>query len=211
MELVRYFFDNFYTKNQLLDKANVDEGRLLELQNLEVMPRASYSLEISIQCDSFFGAYEASENSEFYSKGYLSWVNILLSLEKVEDAKKIFKDRYCQQLESLREDGIYSNSPKLNSELELTLDSEWKYFLDGTYGLCTKNGLPEQIASKEIAILIASDFLDCDLIEDQSRKKLIKIIDLLDDVSSYFAPHERESSSRQKYINELRLRYDLTS
>lgn len=58
------------------------------------------------------------------------------------------------------------------------------------------SGLPEDIAAKELAIALIR--------EADGRARLRRCVDLLDSVSSPFAPHEVARSSRHRYVDEMR-------
>jgi len=85
---------------------------------------------------------------------------------------------------------------------ETHLAAEWRHFLDGTYGLCTVSGLPEDIAAKELAIALIRETAGAPALADPDR--LRRTIDLLDKVSSPFAPHEVALSSRRRYVDDMR-------
>lgn len=82
-------------------------------------------------------------------------------------------------------------------------------FLNGIYGLCTKSGLPEDIAAKEFAIIEINELSIFDALNKEQLVKLTNAVNLLDKVSSLFAPHERLKSSRERLINETRFKYKL--
>jgi hypothetical protein len=115
----------------------------------------------------------------------------------------MFARRYCEALAVLP---LMSGDPKLNDGFDAHLRDEWRHFLDGTYGLCTRSGLPEDIAAKELAICVIRESLEGGA-PDLAR--LRAAVDLLDRASSPFAPHERPRSSRHRYVDELRVRYGL--
>jgi len=107
--------------------------------------------------------------------------------------------------------GYSSSDEKVNAKLELHIKEEWQHFLNGIYGLCTKSGLPEDIAAKELAILQINALIEKDNLDKAQRDKLTKAVNLLDAASSLFAPHERLKSSRHRLIDEVRHQYQLTS
>jgi len=43
------------------------------------------------------------------------------------------------------------------------------------------------------------------------RAKLVQAVDLLDESSAPFAPHELKSSSRNKFVNNIREKYQLNT
>jgi hypothetical protein len=97
----------------------------------------------------------------------------------------------------------------MNSEFNNHLKQEWSYFIDGTYGLCTRSGLPEDIAAKEFSILEISELLELSELDQEQLSKLTLAVNLLDSSSSMYAPHERLQSSRHRLVNEVRRKYKL--
>ena len=156
MELTKYLQDNYYTKQVLLELSNTPATELLRLQTDQLMPMCSYKLSHKIKCHSFFGEYELQEDTEYFAKGYVEWLEAIRDLD-AESAFSAFSNRYKKQLGKLQKQGLNSANAKLKNmfgdEFDEHIKSEWQHFLNGTYGLCTQSGLPEDIASKELAIL----------------------------------------------------------
>mgnify|MGYP005822246573 CR=1 FL=1 len=208
MELINYLNENYYTKQQLLDLAKISEAELSRLQDKRVMPTCSYRLLLNYSSDSFFGEFKNQNEIEYYAKGYLSWIGMLQVTTVVQDVFSIFAHRYTESISKLKTFGYTSSDPKVNSKLDLHIEEEWQHFLNGIYGLCTKSGLPEDIAAKELAILQINEILALDN-EEKDLIKLTKAVNLLDSASSMFAPHERLKSSRHRLIDEIRRKYKL--
>ncbi|TQV81536.1 DUF6058 family natural product biosynthesis protein [Aliikangiella coralliicola] len=209
MDLIQYLNQNFYTREQLLDLSKVDSKVFQELQSKGIMPQCSYRLTSQLCCDSFFGEHTESYSTEYYAKGYTSWLGILVTLRNTDDAYSIFKERYELKISSLFQAGFLSQNSKVNSELNSHIKEEWKHFIDGVYGLCTKSGLPEDIASKELSILIINQLLESEKLTDKELKQLTDAVNLLDSASSMFAPHERIKSSRRRLVDDVRRRFKL--
>ncbi|MGB0893813.1 MAG: DUF6058 family natural product biosynthesis protein [Parashewanella sp.] len=211
MELINYLQSNFYTKQELLEISKVTETEFSDFQSIGLMPQCSYELELNLQSNSFFGLHRETQKIEFYAKGYSSWLAIILSLKSPQDIYNLFSERYKSALKTLYKQGHSANSIKLTSKLNEHIQEEWDHFINGIYGLCTKSGLPEDIAAKELAILEINELLDEENISGDFLEKLIQAVNLLDQVSSEFAPHERIKSSRHRFINEVRRNYKLKS
>ncbi len=209
MNLVKYLNEHFYTREELVEISGVSELQLADFQKRLLMPLRSYNLSLDISCKSFFGEHSSSGQIEYYSKGYTSWLGILNSMENTENAYNLFEQRYANTVEDLARSGFVSNEGKLNAGLDDHIKEEWKHFLSGTYGLCTKNGLPEDIASKEVAISLINELLDKKLLSKIELVQLAKFVTLLDSSSSDFAPHEYQRSSRYRLIDEVRRKYQL--
>ena len=195
MELIRYLENALYTEEQLLAAGGIDAAGLARLQACALMPQPSYTLRLDIACASFFGAHAEQANVRYYAKGYADWIGTVRALAQEADGFRIFSQRYLARLDNL---GGTGHQPDL--------DAEWRHFLDGTYGLCTRSGLPEDIAAKELAVATIKEITATELaaLADGERERLSAAIDLLDLASSPFAPHERTRSSRHRLIDQLR-------
>ena len=209
MELIQYLNSNFLTKQELLDISKVTNEDFLSYQQQKLMPTYSYKLDLNITSDSFFGLHNEEQTVEYYAKGYSSWLAIIQSLKSADDVYSVFSKRYTKTIKRLQENGHSSNNPKINSELNNHIKDEWQHFLSGIYGLCTKSGLPEDIAAKEFSIIEIKELYEKIELSLKEIEKLTLAVNLLDSASSLFAPHERLQSSRHRLINEVRRKYKL--
>jgi hypothetical protein len=169
------------------------------------MPRPSYRLQLGIRCASFFGEHEEERALDYYAPGYPSWIGVLEAT--VDDPFAVFARRYREALRALP---LTTGDPKLGAGLDAHLADEWGHFLAGTYGLCTRSGLPEDIAAKELAICVIKE-LSADDGPGLDLERLRQAVDLLDRASTPFAPHERARSSRHRYVDAMRLKYGLSA
>jgi hypothetical protein len=212
MKLIRYLEEAFLTKAQLLAACCIDEQELARLQGRRIMPRASYSLRLDVACDSLFGAHSESAHIEYYANGSAAWIGALQTLADDAGAYRMFASRYKAQLAQLSEAGLSTSDDKLGAGLERHIEQEWQHFLDGSYGVCARSGLPEDIATKELSILIIEHITGgrgATALSTEERTVLARAVDLLDAASPPFAPHERERSSRHRLIDQVRARYQL--
>ncbi|MGO2129492.1 MAG: DUF6058 family natural product biosynthesis protein [Pseudoalteromonas prydzensis] len=209
MELIKYLNEHFYTKQELLDLSKTNEQTLREYQENNLMPQCSYKVNLELKSDSFFGPYNNEQEIEYYAKGYVSWLGIIQSLNSRDAIYSVFATRYKAALDNLNKQGHCSSDAKITSDLNNHLKDEWAYFLNGIYGLCTKSGLPEDIAAKELSILEINELLAFKELTDEQLNRLSSAVNLLDSASSLFAPHERLKSSRHRLINEVRRKYKL--
>jgi hypothetical protein len=129
---------------------------------------------------------------ELNAKGYASWLGAVRDLS-ADEAFALFCARYRSGLGG-------------GSASDEHLRAEWASFLDGTYGLCTRTGLPEEIVAKETAMTAITALVES---PSPDRGKLAAAVDRLDRASSPFAPHERARSSRRRLVDEVRRRYQL--
>jgi hypothetical protein len=203
MELLDYLARNFLTREQLLAASGIGPARLDALTQDGKMPQPSYRLRLGVECASFFGEHADERELRYYASGYPSWIGVLEAT--TEEPFAIFARRYRQGLGALP---LTTSDPKLGPGLETHLHDEWGHFLAGTYGLCTRSGLPEDIAAKELATCVIRELSGAEDAQPD-LERLRQAIDLLDRASSAFAPHERLRSSRHRLVDTLRLRFGL--
>ncbi|KQV79196.1 hypothetical protein ASD15_21310 [Massilia sp. Root351] len=202
MELIRYLEANYLSEEQLLSTSGLDAAGLMDLQARKLMPRPSYTLQLGVACDSCFGAHTEQSGARYYAQGCVAWIGAVRALAHEEDGFRLFAGRYLARLEAL---GGAAHRPDLRDE--------WRHFLNGTYGLCTRSGLPEDIAAKELAAATIRS-LSADGVAELTgaqHERLVAAIALLDLASSPFAPHERARSSRHTLIDTLRAQLAATN
>ncbi|MCL1124469.1 DUF6058 family natural product biosynthesis protein [Shewanella surugensis] len=221
MELLNYLNTHFLSEQAILKEANITFETLEHYQSLGIMPKASYRLNVTLHCDSFFGSKDDTQHLRFYATGYVSWLKLVGALfassvmdpdmNHKDEVYAVFMVRYTQTINKLKGLGHTSNSPKINSGLHQHIEQEWIHFLDGTYGLCTLSGLPEDIAAKEFAIIEINELSLLGTLTVPQTVQLTRAVNLLDDASALFAPHERERSTRQRLVNDMREKYQLSA
>lgn len=207
--LFSYLRDTFFTEEQLLQHCQCQQDDLSRLQNAGLMPKPSYVLTLDANCKSFLADTDVKSTMKFYAKGYVSWLNIVLNNNNTDEIYALFVQRYKDTLAYLSTQGFCSKLPKFNQNLDEHLIQEWSHFLAGTYGSCTKNGLPEFIATKELATELIKNYIEFNENDGSGSHELKAAVDLLDSVSAEFAPNERENSSRQRLIVQVRRDYQL--
>ncbi|MEW6989750.1 DUF6058 family natural product biosynthesis protein [Colwelliaceae bacterium 6441] len=209
VKLINYLHNNFYTEQQLLECSKISLNELTLWQEHQLMPACSYQLNLQLSCDSFISKHKGSQQYKFYNKGYVSWAALLKSGINQSELFNLFSTRYNNQVSLLKKRGFTCLEKKMNEGLPEHIIQEWQYFIDGVYGLCTQSGLPEDIATKELAIAIINELITNTHLNGQQKAHLAMTITLLDHASAAFAPHELPLSSREKYINQLRMKYNL--
>lgn len=195
MELIRYLEHHYLSEEQLLCASGLSAAELADLQARRLMPQPSYTLRLEVSCDSYFGMHAEQTAARYHARGNVDWAGTVRALAREDDGFRIFSERYLARLEAL---GGAAHRPDLREE--------WRHFLGGTYGLCTRTGLPEDIAAKELAAAAIRSLTAHGLaaLDEAQRERLLAAIDLLDLASSPFAPHERARSSRHSLIDTLR-------
>ncbi|MDN3612581.1 DUF6058 family natural product biosynthesis protein [Vibrio ostreicida] len=207
MMLVNYLNANFITLEELSSVTNIDQKEIRYYQTERLMPLASYNLNVALDCSSFTGTHNEKYVLEYYARGYISWLSIVHTLKCKGRVFEEFSNRYSKAISVLKG----ATCEVENSGLNETIMEDWEHFLQGTYGLCTKTGLPEDIAAKGFAVDQIKALLEREVLNSNEIKRLEYFVNLLDSASSSFAPHERLDSSRHRLVNEVRRKYKLQS
>ncbi|MES2103426.1 MAG: DUF6058 family natural product biosynthesis protein [Pseudomonadota bacterium] len=218
--LLEYLNAHFHTTRQLLAASDIGEEQLCAWQQAGCMPLPSYSLDLHVSCRSFFGQHDGSQRLDFYAKNYVTWLDFLhaSSPSLPQHAYATFHQRYSAQTRKLFQQGMQPTVFKAKeggidlAALDQHIGREWISFLKGTYGLCTKSGMPEDIADKEMATLVIDEITDRQCLEElteEARAALVRAMRVLAQASSLFAPHERARSSRQRCIVAAAEKYKL--
>ncbi len=215
--LLNYLYKNFYEQSIFETVADIDHKAFNQLKEYKIIPGPSYVLDTSIATSSFFGNFKNKETYSFYIKGLVEWLKAVrcFDLKSELRAKSYFSHVYGNALKIFFSGEIGQwielELPNFQSEFnEKKLEATWQYFLDGTYGVCTRTSSPEDISLKQCLSMFIERFCEKnqpgDLLVKQ-RSMLAKTIDLLDTVESDFAPHEIKLSSRQRCIIDTRKKY----
>jgi hypothetical protein len=210
ISLITYLNQYFLTTEALLAFSKVTEQALKDYQCLSLMPKPSYTLDLSLMSNSYFGEHASKQTIDYYAKGYPSWLSMITLLKTESSALDLFSNRYKEALQSLKKQGFSVSHLENDGEMELHINSEWQHFLSGTYGLCTRSGLPEDIAAKELAIREIETICRFSKLDREQISRLVVAINLLDEASALFAPHERLRSSRERLVNQVRRKYNLS-
>ncbi|WP_157729907.1 DUF6058 family natural product biosynthesis protein [Bacterioplanes sanyensis] len=208
IELIDYLTRHFLTRAQLLAQSAVDEDDFVCWQNTGVQPQPSYRIRLDLHSSSFFGENTTAEQLEYYAKGQVAWLGVLSQCPSTSAAKQQFMQRYRSAWQRLQADfNLPSAEDALTHEI---LEEKWGYFIDGTFGLCTRYGLVEEIAAKSFAIQQINALIARPELTPDQLVLLEQAVNLLDQVAAEFAPHERATSSRQRLVNDVRRRYQLS-
>jgi hypothetical protein len=225
-EILDYLNSNFLSSEQLSGRTGVSVDGIGRWVGSSCLPAPSYRLDGDGSVHSFFGI-EPGVSPGGYQRFYFnpSHVHKLQSLELstlepaqiAKSLKRSFAQEYVATLvehEMVRfgMNFYFDDAGEAGPVLDELLESEWGYYLDGTYGLCTRNADVKEIAIKE-AMIKKIDFITVDRtkedLTDHQREHLKNSVSKLDRVSSQFSPHEFLRSSRFKYIDQVRDKYQL--
>ena len=214
--LMNYLYAHFHEESGFAKAAGVSADELHDLFSERLIPTASYVIGTNTRSVSFVSDYRGQETYRFHLKSYVSWIETLrrLSIDTEARAREYFEQRY-----NLARDTFLSGElgHQLNAAAPDVIagfdtqraDATWGNFLDGVYGVCTRDGMPETVFLK----LACVDFVDHLVAPEQIERTrtrlslLHSLVDFLDGVEAEFAPHEVAQSSRQRCIIDVKARY----
>ncbi|RED43756.1 DUF6058 family natural product biosynthesis protein [Aestuariispira insulae] len=212
--LLNYLYQYFLEEQEFVRRAAIMPDIWLDYLQQGIVPKASYTVRGGLRSSSFFGPFLEEKEYRFHQPGHVLWLHQLDRLDICSEAgaRGYFDHRYKAARDAfftgpLGQACLEWQEGLMDRTSDSTRYETWQYFLEGVYGLCTKDGQPETIFLKQVGV----QFIDVVLAEDapiagngHKRDILCRMVNLLDKVASPFAPHERERSSRQRCIVNLR-------
>jgi len=214
--MLNYLFAHFHERAEITSQLEAHPEHLENLIQAQCAPNPSYRVIAASECLSYFGEHTEQTELQFFAKGQLSWMNDLNDERIVQThiARDLFNARYNSALHQLAQSSLadhvlaLSGAP-MSAPSEAKRLATWQYFLDGTYGVCTIDGLPQSIAVKQTLVSTIDQFIQRQPtnIPKNQIDSLAQLLTALDRVEALFAPHERAKSSRQRCIVEVRAKY----
>lgn len=219
-EITRYFEMNYLSIEQLSLHTHLSIDELHHLIAHHCIPQHSHRLlnQMIVHSDIFGENVFSQLEKHYYHPSLIPWAikaNAYLSnhhlnevalkmkadfisdlrdaLSELDDAKQTF--HYCfNQNNELSEEGI-----------ELFMQQHWPYVMDGTYGVCLKIISAKNMVKKLIAV---SEFEKWLALSDERQDahhhaRLLRYLDIYDQVAASFGPHEIEKSTRGRLYNRL--------
>lgn len=210
VELNNYLQEEYYTIEQLADKANATKDRILELAELQIIPPHSFEVtqNASIYCN-IKGAFNATPvTTRYYNPSIVKWIQNAETMAKEESLAEVaiqVRKKFNQEFRYAMGDVI---TPGCKG-----LDHAWRYLMNGTWGICLKEVSVASIASKELSRLKISQICKYDdpnhTLTNQEKEDLKTAINTYEKVTKQFAPHLVPTCSRtleiepavKKYLN----------
>lgn len=214
--LVSYLHEHFLTSADFAAAAGWGPEQLSRAIAERIIPGPSYRAHGALRITSFVADAEVALDEAFHLAAHLAWAAELerLDLRTELAARSRFMQRYDAAKRSFTASGRGQSLLRANPKVLARFDSghaaaTWDHFLNGVYGVCTRDGAPETIFHKQIGVMIVEALTEFppDQIAPDALTVLADAVGFLDEVASDFAPHERASSSRQRCIMDIRARY----
>ncbi|MCK6541168.1 DUF6058 family natural product biosynthesis protein [bacterium] len=210
----QYIKENFIELKELSEKTGFSETEILELIEKEIIPNYSYSIEKQeIITSPLSDKLVNTKYEKYFSKSHIEKLNDYKNFKKKpEEIKETFKQNFVQNLKNHNEnkfayDNLFINkTEEIDRLLNEVFETEWKHYCNGIYGICTLNASEKEIVEKEIVIKKLIEFnqkYGNSTLNETNRDELLKLNEEFNQVTSLFAPYQRKTSSRGKYIDKL--------
>lgn len=215
--LLNYLYDKYYERSIFCAVANIDSSTLEALEAANLVPKASYILDIDLQATSFVTAHHETHKYQFYLKGQIEWLAQIAAknISTENAARHYFETQYGLAIGAFLASELGAKIAKVYPQFKWGLSDyseTWQCFLDGTYGLCTRTGLPNDIFLKHIYIRFIEFVTEANR-PNEIRPELLSLLSeavvALDVVESDFAAHEIAQSSRQRCIIDIKKDYSI--
>ncbi|MBL1422612.1 MAG: hypothetical protein COC24_019065 [Alphaproteobacteria bacterium] len=213
--LLNYLYDKYLERSAFCAAAHIDLQTLEEWEAANLVPKASYIMDNDLQVKSFVAEHQETQKYKFYLKGQLEWLTQIAdkNITTENAARHYFETQYGFAIKQFLATELGQKIAEIYPQSSWNLDDyseTWQHFLAGTYGLCTRSGLPNEIFLKHIYIRFIEFVTQANRPNEISSKLLELLreaVDALDKVESDFAAHEVAQSSRQRCIINIKKDY----
>lgn len=211
--LLNYLYANFYEESQFADVVGIKTDELAALIAAKVFPSPSYVYASEGRSVSFVSDFLDEQAYRFHLRGHTNWYRDIaqLGLDTEARARAHFFRRYneakTQFLSGPLGEELQEQAPDIAGQFdEDHANSTWGHFLNGVYGVCTRDGRPESVFLKQAGVMFIEQMIadGPDKLSRSQTNLLSRTVDFLDGVESDFAPHEAPKASRQRCIVDVR-------
>lgn len=214
--LLNYLYANFYEERQFADVVDATAEDLTALIAAGIFPSPSYVYDSKGQSVSFVAEFSDEQAYRFHLRGHVNWYRKItqLGLDTEARARAYFSNRYDEAkmtfLSSSLGEELQAQAPDVADQFdEGHARSTWDHFLNGVYGVCTRDGRPESVFLKQAGVMFIEQMIagGPEKLSHHQIVLLRRAVDFLDGVESDFAPHEAPKVSRQRCIVDVKAQF----
>lgn len=207
-----YINENYITEDNLCSITGISKDELMALIQNHLVPEASYIISRNIKITSPLNDEFQSEITEkYFSKNSISLIQKNKNLNDPQQYKAEFKEKFIQNLmnhpdKNIAYNDIFKEGSPNTEELNEVFESEWTAYCNGIYGICTLHSSEEEIVKKEIAVkklIQFNEIFSQQTLDRNTIEELIKLNEEFNEVAERFAPYQRKTSSRGKYLDSM--------
>lgn len=215
---LKYIEDNYIEFEEVIKTANITSEKLNSLIENKLIPEPSYVVKSEITISSSLNDnHKITVEKKYFHPRVLELIKMNADNSDSEKFKSEFKENLLSNLKNhayktfAYGNGFDANENIDNAKIENALEEEWNYFCKGVYGICTLQNNENAIIDKEVAVKRILNFIEkksASLTNDE-KIELQELNAEFNKSTSSFAPYQRESSSRGKYLDKLLREFSL--
>ncbi len=214
--LLNYLTTNFTEESQFARDIGTTTADLQALIAARIFPAPSYVYESKGRSVSFVADCPDERAYRFHLRGHADWYRdvVQLGLASEARARAYFLGRYAQAKSTFLSGSfgteLLAQAPDVAGAFDADhADTTWGHFLNGVYGVCTRDGRPETVFLKQAGVMFIERMIAGGpaALSPAQTALLGRAVAFLDGVESDFAPHEAAQSSRQRCIVEVNARF----
>ena len=214
--LLNYLYTNFFEESQFVDVVGTTTDGLASLVAARVFPSSSYVYDSKGWSSSFVAEFLDEQAYRFHLREHTDWYREItqLGLDTEPRARSFFFSRYDQAkttfLSSSLGLALQEQAPEVAEQFDQDhANSTWDHFLNGVYGVCTRDGRPESVFLKQAGVMFIEKMISAgpEKLSLSQTALLRRAVDFLDGIESDFAPHEAPKASRQSCIVDVKARF----
>lgn len=210
----QYIREHYIELNELAEKTGFSAIEILELIDKKVIPNYSYSIQTTETISSpLLDESVTVKDEKYFAKSHVQKLEQYKRSDGTpEIIKDIFKQNFISHLQQhpdkmLAYNNLFDSDAGIDDQLlNETFEKEWQHYCNGVYGICTINADEKDIVEKEIAVKKIVAFnkqYENRLLNETAKEELIKLNEAFNKVTALFAPYQRKTSSRGKYVDKI--------
>lgn len=214
--LLDYLYSNFLEESSFADTCGTSPKELAFLVEVRTFPVPSYIYDSKGRSLSFVTDFSEEATYRFHLRGHATWFQAIerLGLHTERRARHHFFNRYDEAREMFLTSEfvrlLTETSPEVPKQLDVDHENmTWDNFLNGVYGVCTRDGQPESVFLKQVGVMFIEQMTAAGPGSlSRTRVRLLeRTVSFLDTVESEFAPHEVLETSRQRCIVDVNAKF----
>lgn len=211
--MLNYLYAHFVEEQDFAAINGITRGDLTALIDARVFPAPSYIYTGKGRLVSFVSNVTDGHEYRFHLKGHSVWLETVqdFALKSEDHARAHFFERYDKAKHAFFASALGQQLSNLAPDVQNHFDSThahatWAHFLNGVYGVCTRDGQPDSVFKKQAYVMFIEHMIAGGLTSSTRPQLEIleRAVDALDKVESDFAPHEVSDTSRQRCIIDVR-------
>ncbi|MBI3548058.1 MAG: hypothetical protein HY078_03290 [Elusimicrobia bacterium] len=218
-----YLSDTFLTLDGLAERSGLTARRLLELIYAGCIPGPSYFVSARGKISTYLhgdSALDAGAPELYFSPATLEWIKRSASLangggdrETARRMQALFETEFSRALAEIDAERLafpecFAKDGTLDkSKFGEVARDKWTHVLKGTYGICVREPLSAaDVVRKAVAVMRIAKLTDEGRkpnLNAREREALLAALKDFDAIVSEFAPHDRPTSSRKRYFDDI--------